>query len=152
MSTTVADNTLTLTLPKMSPKARAAASSYHQLAVGWRPRPILSDDDYDAAVAAIDPLVTRTKLDEGEREYREAVAAFIETYDREHFDKPVSTLPERIEHLLESEGMTQSQLADVLGKSKTLVSDIMAGRRSGFTRDQIATLADRFKMDHGYFF
>ncbi|MEM7808180.1 MAG: helix-turn-helix domain-containing protein [Planctomycetota bacterium] len=136
----------------LSTRSKKAAERYCRLAAVWPPHPIDSVRDYDAAVAAIDPLVTRTKLHDGERQYLAAVSAFIETYDREHFAKPATTLPERIEHLLEAEGLTQSDLAEVIGKSPSLISDILAGRRPGFTRDQIATLAARFEMDHRYFF
>ena len=145
-------STITIDLPTTSKKAAAAAERYHRLVAVWPPRPIDSARDYDAAVAAIDPLITRTKLHAGERQYLAAVSAFIETYDREHFAKPASTLPERIEHLLEAEGRSQADLAKVIGKSPSLISDILAGRRAGFTREQIATLAMRFEMDHGYFF
>ncbi|MEM1013456.1 MAG: helix-turn-helix domain-containing protein [Planctomycetota bacterium] len=139
-------------LRNKSKKASAAAERYCRLAAVWPPHPIDSARDYDAAVRAIDPLITRTKLHDGERQYLAAVSAFIESYDREHFAKPATTLPERIEHLLEAEGLSQADLAKVIGKSPSLISDILAGRRSGFTRDQIATLAARFDMDQGYFF
>jgi antitoxin component HigA of HigAB toxin-antitoxin module len=149
--------TATATRPKNagSPRGgRGTHASYLRLAERWPPHPIVDEREYHRAAVAVDDLATRSpsSLDVGERHYFEAVAAFIAAYDREHFDKPVATLAERIEHLLEAEGLTKAQLAALLGKSKSLVSDVLAGRRHGFTREQIATLARHFRLDHGYFF
>jgi antitoxin component HigA of HigAB toxin-antitoxin module len=139
-------------LPIMS--TMSLAGSYLSLFKEFRLHPIRNERDYERALRVMDRLVVRDEadLDQGEADYLGALATLVEAYDREHFRivgdrrKP----HERLQYLMEQAGMTQAELAKVLGLSQPATSLICGGKR-GLSRRNIQELAKHFRIDGGYF-
>ena len=140
--------------PSRVPAGKLAHPSYLRLAAAYPPHPIADDADYDAAVAALQPLALRgtdpNALDEGEVMYLDALSAFVEAYDDAHFAAPVSPLPDRLAALMEDRGVDRARVAQAAGCEQDTVADVLAGRRE-FTRDQVRRLADAFSLPAGFF-
>jgi antitoxin component HigA of HigAB toxin-antitoxin module len=100
----------------------------------------------------LDGLVLR-KLSPGERDYLDALALMVEAYDDEHHRPPGldrRTPLQRVRWLMESAGMTPSQLGDVIG-SRPAASMFLSGTRAELSKPQIRRLG-HFKMDASFFF
>jgi antitoxin component HigA of HigAB toxin-antitoxin module len=72
------------------------------------------------------------------------LADLVEAYERRHRPAPEVTGVEALGSLMDGNGLTQSDLADVIG-SQGVVSEILSGKRQLNVR-QIQALADRFKV------
>ena len=140
--------------PRRAPAGGAAHPSYLRLAAAYPPHPIADDADYDAAVAALQPLALRgtdpDALDEGETMYLDALSAFVMAYDDAHFAAPASPLPDRLAALIEDRGVDRARVAQAAGCEQGTVADVLAGRRE-FTQDQIRRLADVFSLPADFF-
>jgi len=114
-------------------------------------RPIRTVSEYEAAAKLLDSLVPRTDLSDGEKDYVEALSAFIEDYDRRHkvFDTSGRTPLDMVRHLMEANDLDVTGLGNVLG-SKGIASEILHGKRS-LSKSHIFKLAERFSVDPGLF-
>jgi antitoxin component HigA of HigAB toxin-antitoxin module len=131
---------------------KARKDSYLALIMEHPLKTIRRDSDYDAAVRVLNKLVVRDDLDDGEEQYLDVLEALITLYDEKHHLMPPddSTPLERLKGIMESSGTSAAQLRDILGISQPMVSMILTGQRE-LSKKAIAKLADRFKVEHGYF-
>ena len=129
-------------------------AKYAVLARRYPPRPIESDEEHDAAVRAITPLGGRDgdRLSPGEDAYFRAVARFIQDYDERQVPwiGELGTPLERLKFIVQESGIHRRELSNLLGGASA-VSMVLSGARS-LSKAQIRRLADRFKLDPGYFF
>jgi len=133
-------------------KQRHISDSYMNLIQQFALRPIRNRREYAAAEAMLDRLVLLDdKLDAGESDYLETLELLIEAYDQQHAQVPPQgqTPLERLRFLIEQNGMNSSALGDLLG-SRPLASMILKGQRE-LSKTHIRKLANRFKVDAGYF-
>jgi HTH-type transcriptional regulator/antitoxin HigA len=114
-------------------------------------RPIRTVAEYEAAAQLLDLLVLRTNLDNGEKDYVEALSVFIEDYDRRHkvFDTSGRTPLDMLRHLMEANDLDVTGLGVVLG-SKGVASEVLNGKRS-LSKSHIFKLAERFSVNPGLF-
>jgi HTH-type transcriptional regulator/antitoxin HigA len=91
-------------------------------------------------------------LNPGERDYLDAITAFVEAYDDEHYRIDTSRVTPRqlLEFMMEQHGITQSDLATLLG-SKVEASFLLSGRRNP-SRAQCVVLGKKFGIEPGLFF
>jgi HTH-type transcriptional regulator/antitoxin HigA len=116
-------------------------------------RQISSDAEYDRAAEVLDGLVLR-ELTKGERDYLDALTLIVAAYDDEHHPPPGlerRTPLQRLKWLMESAGMTPSQLGDVI-QSRPAASMFLNGTRKELSKPQIRRLARHFNLDPGFFF
>src|SRR5437764_1065968 len=104
--------TRTRTVPK------AALARYLNLIRAHPLRPIRSEAGLDRAIAVLNGLIDRDDLDEGERDYQQALAVLIGHYEAEHEPTPKVAPADMIRHLLDSRGVTQARLAADTGVSE----------------------------------
>lgn len=130
-------------LAKSNPRVR---DDYLALVKRFPLRPLRGEKEYDAAAAILDSLVLRD-LSEGEGDYLEALARFVEDYDQKNRRKPGADLSAlaRLRHLMEETQMTSADLGRVLG-SASAASMILRGHR-GISKTQMKKLAARFRVD-----
>jgi antitoxin component HigA of HigAB toxin-antitoxin module len=114
---------------------------------------IRSATEYDAAAAIVDELSVRDEgtLSAGEQDYLDALTILIEAYDRHHFDIGIDprTPVQKLRSLMESSGMSPSQLGDILG-SRPVATMILKGQRALNTA-QMRRLGKHFKIAPGFF-
>ena len=148
------------TIPREYPAMTAAIShfvpapSYLKLVRAFPLRPIRSDREYKAATAVMTHLVVRGEddLDSGERDYLDALDAFISIYDNaDRAPRRLRGTPQqRLRSLMEDSATTRHDLAKLLHCSDSLVSLILSGRRE-LSKENIRTLAGHFKLSADYF-
>jgi HTH-type transcriptional regulator/antitoxin HigA len=91
-------------------------------------RPIRSEVDYDAALAAIERLWgARSGTPEGDQ--LDVLATLIDAYEAEHFPMDPPDPIEAIRFRMEQQGLTRKDLERVLG-TRTRVSEILNRKRS----------------------
>ena len=91
---------------------------------------IQDDAHLDAAMAVLDGLVNRlADLSAAERVYLDALSTLVEAYEEEHHAIPPVNGVEVLEFLAEENGLTQSELADIMGTTQSVVSEILSGKR-----------------------
>jgi HTH-type transcriptional regulator/antitoxin HigA len=134
-----------------SARPLAASDDYLELVKALPIRPIQTDAEYAAAQDVLDRLIGREDLTPGQRDYLAALVRFVADYEREqHLDRLQRLTPiELLRQLLESNGMTTSDLGEVLG-SRGLASEVLNGKR-GLSKAAIGRLSARFGVDPGLF-
>jgi HTH-type transcriptional regulator/antitoxin HigA len=91
-------------------------------------RPIRSEVDYDAALAAIERLWgARSGTPEGDQ--LDVLVTLIDAYEAEHFPMDPPDPIEAIRFRMEQQGLTRKDLERVLG-TRTRVSEILNRKRS----------------------
>lgn len=127
----------------------AVPDSYLERVKAFPLRSIRTEAELDAAQEVLDDLL-RTDLDAGGEQYRDALTDLIETYeDKAH---PIPDAPEAdvLRLLIESNGLTQTELAGVVGISVSTISQVLAGNRS-LTKNQVVALARHFGISPAAF-
>ena len=129
-----------------------ADRQYLRLTQQFPPRPIHTVRQYEQTVVVANKLAIRGEdnLSRAELDYLDALTTFIARYDDEHVpEPPLGTPTERLAYLLESAGMSASDLGRLLG-NRGLGSTILSGRRE-LSKAHIRILASHFHLDAGYF-
>lgn len=132
---------------------KSERDSYLELARVWHPRPIRNEAEYEVAAGVVDGLAVRDEetLDAGERDYLDAVTAFIEAYDEKTYPAAAKkrSVAERLVMLVEEAGMTVTGLGKVVG-SQPLATMLLKGQREP-SKAVIRKLAEHFRVEAGYF-
>jgi HTH-type transcriptional regulator / antitoxin HigA len=135
-------------------RSRKATDSYMDLIGQFPLRPIRTAAQYAQASKVMDKLAVRGEgnLDAGQRDYLDVLTDLVEAYDdKRHPMPPDNRSPhEKLADLANEAGMSHLQVADVLGVTRAMASHILSGRRH-ITADHARKLAERFKLDAGYF-
>lgn len=114
-------------------------------------RPIKDDVDYDNAIQIIDRLAVLERPTEDQADYLATLTELVAKYDAEHYRAELSSATplDRLNYLLEQNGMNASALGDLL-KNRSLGSKILRGERE-LSKAHIRILADRFKVSPALF-
>jgi len=123
---------------------RAAMRSYFDL-VGKFPLIVIRDDGHlTEAIAIMDELLCRN-LDEGQEAYLEVLENLVESYEGQHAQFADASESDVLRFLMESNDLTQSQLARETGIPQSTISNVLRDARR-LTRDQIETFAKYFHV------
>jgi HTH-type transcriptional regulator/antitoxin HigA len=115
------------------------------------PRPIESDEDYDHWAEVLEAIDMSVSASEEERMLSALMKPMMEDYDRRQNPELYALDPlGSLKFLLESNGMTQADLARLLGISRTTASQIYNGHR-GISKASALKLADRFGLNVSVF-
>lgn len=125
---------------------------YRELVQAFPPRPIRTEEQYQAVQKRIDSLLDREELTPEEQEYLTVLGMLVEMYeatteDEEHYELRGVAI---IRALLEEQGLRQKDLVDIF-KTESIASAVLNGRR-GLTVEHIDKLARRFDLPHMLFF
>ena len=114
-------------------------------------RPIRSDIELDRAIAMIDSLIDQAELNRDEEDYLEVLSDLVHRYETEH--DPIAPVPdaEMVRFLLESNDMTQAELAQRSKIAVSTISEILAEKRK-LSRRHIAALSRVFRVSPAIFF
>ncbi len=127
------------------------ADRYIELVHAFPLRPLRSESELDGAIAMIDSLVTRDDLDQGEEDYLDVLSDLVHKYEAEHDPiEPVSDAV-MVRFLLESNDMTQAELAERSDIAESTISEVIAGKRK-FSRRHIAAVSSVFGVSPSVFF
>lgn len=105
---------------------------------------IRDDAHLSAAHKVIDRLLIEV-LDEGGREYMDALTDHVATYEDEHIKIPAASEADVLRELMSANRLSQSRLAREVKISQSTISAVLAGTRS-FTRDQVVRVSACFGL------
>jgi HTH-type transcriptional regulator/antitoxin HigA len=127
------------------------ASNYLNLVRAFPLRALRSDDELDHAIAIIDALLARDDLDAGEEDYLDILGDLVHRYEAEHDPIAPLTDADMVRFLLESNDLTQTDLAERSKIAESTLSEILAGKRK-LSRRHIAALSRIFGVSPAVFF
>lgn len=130
--------------------AKGIPKSYQELCRIYLPRPIHDGVGYQQTLAVIDALAG-FKLNADQEDYLDILSEQVEDYEAKTVKEPekIRSL-EMLRTACEETGITQAQLARILGKGEALVSLILKGERR-LTVDNAKKLAAHFGLDAALF-
>ena len=136
---------------KSGPKASLDQASYLDLVQRFALRPIRSHAELDQAIAVIDELIDRSRLNAGEQDYLDVLGDLVEAYEDKHFPMPeVESDAEALHLLLEGREISQQQLARATGIANSTISAVLHGSRA-LNRNHIEILSEFFRVDPSLF-
>jgi HTH-type transcriptional regulator/antitoxin HigA len=111
---------------------------------------IRDDAHLEGALAVVDDLLRRD-LDAGAQEYLDALTQLIEVYEAQAVPIPDARPADLLRLLMQSNDVTQAQLAKAINIAQSTVSAILNGEREP-TRSHIAKLAHHFGVSPAAFY
>jgi len=124
--------------------------TYFELVKEFPLRSITNLKELRSAYKVLDRLLTREPLDNGEDAYLEALSDLIAHYEEHNVELPKASDADILRHLLESNGLTQSQLSLKLNIPKSTISSLVKGSRK-MNRDHIDAISKWFKVSRDTF-
>ena len=110
------------------------------------PRPIHDNVDYNNVSEITDAMVLwQDDFSEDQRDYFDLLSSLLEEYDAVNVKWPKLSPRERLQHLLEENGLSAADLSRLLDGSRNLGAMILRGERN-LTVDHIRRLAAHFKV------
>ena len=109
-------------------------------------KPIRSEEDYDAALAAIDRRMNAVP-GSPESDELEVLITLVEAYEGDHWEIDPPDPVSAIEHVMEARGFRQKDLATLIG-SQPRASEVL-GRRRPLTLSMIRALATEWNIPAG---
>jgi HTH-type transcriptional regulator/antitoxin HigA len=131
-------------LPAASPPAKRRESCYLTLVRKFPLVPIRDERHLDRAQAVIERLLCR-RLSRAEEEYLDVLSSLVEAYEQAHHPIPDVPAHKLLAFLLESNEMSQADLASATGIAKATVSDLVSGKRKP-TAQHTVTLGRHFNI------
>jgi HTH-type transcriptional regulator/antitoxin HigA len=111
---------------------------------------IKTDEQYWDYCSRLERLVTQGNINQEVEEEIDLLNLLIEKWDDEHDALGQSNPVELLKYLMEENKIKSNQLADLLGVSKSVVSEILYYKK-GFSKENIRKLAERFKVNQELF-
>lgn len=112
-------------------------------------RVIKTERQYDQYCRLVKNLCFAPNSDDHEDEI-ELLTALIEKWDDEHYPLPERDPVQSLKSVMTEHKMNSNDMAELLGVSKGLVSD-MLNYKKGFSKRSVRILAERFKIRQDVF-
>ena len=125
----------------MTTKAsKTLSTSYDNLLMQFRPRPISTESQYKRVLRQIDEIMQRRKLSRAEDDLLELLAILAARYEEQHFPAPEVSPGETLVHLIQVRGVSKSEVARATGIARQTITNISNGARgiSGENRTKLA--------------
>ena len=135
---------------KQSAAGKKPSAAYWTLLERFPLRPLATEKDLDAAIALVDELLDRPKLDAWEQAYLDVLGDLVEAAEEDRYPIDAATDGETFVALCEEKGVTQQQAAAELGIANSTLSSVKVGKRR-FTRDHLRRLSEYFDVPTGTF-
>ncbi len=123
---------------------------YSQLVAQVTPKIIETEDEYEQFLAVAERLTFKQEQTPEESALYDLVTMLVEIYEAQHYEIEKSSPVEVLEHIIESSGINEIDLADIFGSGETL-ERVLAGREL-INTNQAQALAKRFKVSPQIFF
>jgi HTH-type transcriptional regulator / antitoxin HigA len=126
------------------------AASYAEIVKVYPPRIIRDRRRLDDAYQVIDLLMAIRKPSADQLDFLELLSMLVEQLESTEHPIPHTSLASLLAHLIESKGESQTALAGATGIQKSLISEVLSGRRS-LSIENIKRLAKHFSVEPGVF-
>ena len=126
------------------------AASYAEIVKVYPPRIIRDRRRLDDAYQVIDLLMAIPKPSADQLDFLELLSTLVEQHESTEHPIPHTSLASLLASLIESKGESQTALANTTGIQKSLISEVLSGRRS-LSIENIKRLAKHFSVEPGVF-
>jgi len=120
--------------------------TYWQVILTFPLSSVHSEEHFQESQKVMDYLPGREALDEGEEMYLDALSDLVSVYEEEHHAIEPASDADKLRHLLEARGISQTQLSRNAEISKSPISEILAGKKP-FSKQILRKLAEYFRID-----
>jgi HTH-type transcriptional regulator / antitoxin HigA len=132
------------TIPTFNPE------TYGRLLAQYRPKPINSETENEAAIALALELEHRSPRTLEEETLLSLIVTLIEKFEDVRYSIPSGTPQSMLHHLMDARDLEPSDLYNVLG-SEEIVKNILSGQQA-IDPTQARLLAEFFHVDASLFF
>ncbi len=105
---------------------------------------IHDDTHLEDALDVVDRLTDKSTRTKGAEEYLRTLADLVYVYEQAHVTWPPVTGVDIVRHLMEENGLSQTDLAPLFG-GRSVISDVLAAKRR-LNLTHITRLAERFGL------
>ncbi len=131
-------------------RLRDLPRTYRKLMDFFPPRPIHHEEDYEEALAIVEPLVRgENELTPDQADYMEALTTFIEAYEDQHDPIPNADPVDVLKALMEEHGLSMADLGRILGDRST-ATRVLKGERE-LSKAHIKRLTEHFGLSADVF-
>jgi HTH-type transcriptional regulator / antitoxin HigA len=114
------------------------------------PSIIETESAYQRLLAITESLHFNKNRTLEEKKIYNLLVTLIEIYESQQYSIPASTPQEILEHIMESSGLRQVDIAEIIGASSGVVSQIVNGKRA-ISKAQAKALGHQFKVSPSLF-
>jgi HTH-type transcriptional regulator/antitoxin HigA len=141
LNTTKINGKMTITFDRVT---------YSKLLSEIAPQAIETEEEYDRLLKVAERLTFAKNTTPEETALHKLLVTLIEAYETEHYPMDKSLPHEILQHILESSGLSQADLADIMKSSSDVVSEVVNGKRA-VSKAQAKALGDYFKVSPNLF-
>jgi HTH-type transcriptional regulator / antitoxin HigA len=123
---------------------------YIDLLAQTMPSAIETEAEYQRLLALTESLHFKKDRTLEEKKIYKLLITLIEAYESQQYSMPASSPQEVLQHIMDSSGLRQADLAEIMGASSGVVSEIVNGKRS-ISKAQAKALGQRFKISPSLF-
>ena len=123
---------------------------YTKLLVDVLPHVIHTEEENERYTAALERLLAKRDRTAEESRILELLTVLIEHFEEKRYSLPPASPRDVVRHLMESNGLRQVDLIDVLG-AESIVSEVLNGKRD-LAKSHIEKLSGRFNVSPEVFF
>jgi HTH-type transcriptional regulator / antitoxin HigA len=126
------------------------ATAYIDLLSKTIPSVIETESEYQRLLAITESLHFNKNRTLEEQKIYKLLVTLIEIYESQQHSIPASTPQEILQHIMESSGLRQTDIAEIIGASSGVVSQIVNGKRA-ISKAQAKVLGQQFKVSPSLF-
>jgi HTH-type transcriptional regulator / antitoxin HigA len=119
--------------------------TYSKLLSEIAPQAIETEEEYDRLLAIAERLTFAKNTTPEETALHKLLVTLIEVYETENYPMDKSLPHEILQHILESSGLSQADLVEIMRSSSDVVSEVVNGKRA-VSKAQAKALGDYFKV------
>jgi HTH-type transcriptional regulator/antitoxin HigA len=124
--------------------------TYRKLLFKVKPTVIRTNEENERCLSQLESLHSQPKLTPEEKEIAELLMVLIQAYEEKSYPLKGASPVEVVRHLMDSNGLKQSDLIDVFG-SASIVSEVLKKKRK-LSKTHIEKLSRRFHVSPEVFF
>jgi HTH-type transcriptional regulator / antitoxin HigA len=114
------------------------------------PSVIETEAEYQRLLTLTESLHFKKDRTLEEKKIYKLLVALIELYESQQYSMPASSPTEILQHIMESSGLQQTDLAEIIGVSSEVLAQIVNGKQA-ISPTQAQALSDRFKVSPSLF-
>jgi HTH-type transcriptional regulator / antitoxin HigA len=125
-------------------------AAYIDLLAQTIPSVIETEAEYQRLLALTESLHFKKDRTLEEKKIYRLLVTLIEIYESQQYSIAASSPVEVLQHIMEHSGLKQSDLAEIMGASSGVISDIVNGKRT-ISKNQAKALGHKFKISPSLF-
>lgn len=119
------------------------------LLVDIQPQVITTEEENERALRIVESLLAEENLSPEKEQILRLLVSLIEKFEDEYYQLSVSTPQSILLHLMEENGLRQTDLVGLIG-SRGVVSEVVNGKRT-ISKSQAKSLGEFFHVDPSLF-